>query len=202
MTEGRAVKALAEASLVADIRVDRDASRTGLVLRTDPPAGSQDPEVPVVTLDVALPPRLPTPGPEGELRTHDLSTFVERNADAFVGLYLDPDGTPVVVFGPGVDRSAWQDRLDAAAGGVPYRVDACGRTRDALHAVQDEVAGRGWVAGGRAVAFGVGIDPPTCTVRVESDLLSSDDVAQLAERFGTAISVDTTPGSHPVLLPG
>jgi hypothetical protein len=68
--------------------------------------------------------------------------------------------------------------------------------------VQDEVAGRGWVAGGRAVAFGVGIDPPTCTVRVESDLLRSGDVAQLAQRFGTAISVDTTPGSHPVLLPG
>ena len=40
-----------------------------------------------------------------------------------------------------------------------------------------------------------------CTVRIESDLLERAEIEALVERYGTAISFDTSEGSHPVLLP-
>lgn len=44
-------------------------------------------------------------------------------------------------------------------------------------------------------AFGVWVQPETCTVRVESDLLSQSEVRALVDRYGKAISFDTTEGS-------
>jgi hypothetical protein len=144
-------------------------------------------------------PRLPVPSPEHELDLHPLSTLVERNPAAFVGLYRDERGTAVVVFGPGADRGSWRGRLAAAAAGLPYRTETCSRGRRSLRAMQDEIAEWDWSAG-RRPPFGVWVDPSSCTVRVESDLLTRRDIATLVNRFGRAISIDTTPGSHPELL--
>ncbi len=65
--------------------------------------------------------------------------------------------------------------------------------------MQDEIATKDWSVS-KSPAFGVWVDPSSCTVRVESDLLTPGDVEALVHRFGTAISIDTTPGSHPELL--
>jgi hypothetical protein len=198
-SEADAVKALAESGLVANVRLDTDAPRTGAVRRSTPAAGHEPPKNSVIILHVAPDPRLPVPSPEHEQDLHPLSSLVERNPAAFVGLYRDGRGTAVVVFGPGADRGSWRDRLAAAARGLPYRTETCSRTRRSLRAMQDEIAAWDWSADKRP-PFGVWVDPASCTVRVESDLLTRRDIAALVNRFGTAISIDTTPGSHPVLL--
>jgi hypothetical protein len=45
------------------------------------------------------------------------------------------------------------------------------------------------------VAFGVWVQPETCTVRVESDLLTPSEIQALVDGYGTALSFDTTEGS-------
>jgi PASTA domain len=200
LNEADAVKALAESGLVANVRLDRDAPRTGAVRRSTPASGNEPSEHMVVVLDVALRPRLPVPEPEHEQDAHMLSSLVDGSPAAFVGLYRDGRGTAVIVFGPGVDPGSWRDRLTAAAAGLPYRTEMCSRDRRSLRAMQDEIATQDWSAS-KSPPFGVWVDPSSCTVRVESDLLTPGHIEALADRFGTAISTDTTPGSHPELLP-
>jgi hypothetical protein len=198
-TEREAVKALGASGLVANVRFAKDAPRTGKVLRSDPRAGSElDPES-VVLLTIAHAPRLPTPGPGHEQDLQPFNSIVEDNPDAFVGLYLDEEGVPHAVFGPGVDPAAWRERLAAAAEGLPYRTETCSESRASLRALQDEIAAKSWTED-KSLPFGVFVDPSTCTVRVESDLLTEDDIRALVDRYGTRISIDTTEGSHPVPL--
>ena len=199
LTEREAVKALGASGLVANVRFDKDAPRTGKVLRSDPGAGSELRPESVVGLTIALPPRLPPPAPGQEQDPQPFNSMVEDNPDAFVGLYLDEEGVPHAVFGPGVDPAAWRERLDAAAEGLPYRTETCSRSRASLRALQDEIAAKDWTQD-KSLAFGVFVHPSTCTVRVESDLLTDADIRTLVDRYGTRISIDTTEGSHPVLL--
>jgi len=201
LREADAVRALAESGLIANVRVNEDAPRTGAVRRSTPAAGKAAPESSVVVLDVAPMPRLPIPGPEREQDLDRLGSLVERHPKTFVGLYLYGRGTAVVVFGPRGDPASWSDRLAAAAAGHPYRTERCSRGRRGLRAIQDDVATRDWTAN-KSLGFGVWVDPSTCTVRVESDLLTEADIRALAHRYGTAISIDTTPGSHPELTRG
>jgi hypothetical protein len=200
-SEAKAVRALGAAGLVANIRFVKDAPRTGAVLRADPAPGSQVPARSVILLSIALGPRLPAPGPRHEEDLRPLSTLVEDNPTAFVGLYRDEGGMPHVVFGPDVDPTSWAPRLRKAAAGIRYVTDRCSRSHAGLQAVQDAVAAKHWTSK-RALSFSVAVHPATCTVRVESDLLTRHDVEALVDRFGTAISIDTTKGSHPELLPG
>jgi hypothetical protein len=199
LTEAEAVKALGAAGVVANVRFAKDAPRTGKVLRSDPGAGSELRAKSVVVLTIALGPRLPTPGPDHEQDLQPFNSMVEDNPDAFVGLYRDEKGVPHAVFGPGVDPAAWRKRLTAAAEGLPYRTETCSRSRASLRELQDEIATRSWTKN-KGLAFGVFVHPSTCTVRVESDLLTAADIRALADRYGTTVSVDTTEGSHPVLL--
>jgi hypothetical protein len=198
-SEAQAVTALGAAGLVANIRFVKDAPRTGTVLRADPGAGTKVSARSVILLAIALGPRLPTPGPAHEEDLRALSTLVEDNPGAFVGLYRDGHGIPHVVFGSGTDAASWARRLREAAGSIRYVTDRCSRDRADLRAVQEAVAAKDW-ASSRSLPFGVAVHPATCTVRVESDLLTPHDVKALVERFGTAISLDTTKGSHPVLV--
>jgi PASTA domain len=198
--EGDAVKVLGELGLVANIRRNNEAPRTGQVLWTVPRAQAMVPNYSVVTLTIALPPPLPTPQSGHEQDTHALGTLVEEHEDAFVGFYVDLDGVPVVVLGPGVNVTAWRERMDAAATGLYYRTSICGRSRGSLLQIQEKIARRDWSTNPR-IGFGVNVDPASCTVRVESDLLTADDIHVLVQRYGTAVSFDTTPGSHPVPLP-
>jgi hypothetical protein len=199
LTEAEAVKALGASDLVANVRFAKDAPRTGKVLRSDPGAGSDLRPESVVLLTIALAPRLPTPGPGHEQDLQPFNSMVEDNPDAFVGLYRDEEGVPHAVFGPGVDPAAWRERLAAAAEGLPYRTETCSRSRPSLRALQDEIATKRWTKN-KSLAFGVFVHPSTCTVRVESDLLTAADIRALVDRYGTKISIDTTEGSHPVLL--
>ncbi len=199
-TEAQAVKALGASGLVANVRLAKEAPRTGAVLRSVPEPGSEVPARSVVVLAIALDPPLPRPEPEDEQELHALGRLVEDNPDTFVGLYLDGEGIPHVVYGPGIDLRAWSPRVEAAAAGARYRTETCSRDRTSLGAVKDRVAAKDWTAN-PSLAFSVDVHPSTCTVRVESDLLTSADVEALVERFGTTISLDTTEGSHPVLLP-
>jgi PASTA domain len=201
LSEANAVRALGAAGLVANVRYVKDAPRTGAVLRADPAAGNNVPARSVILLSIALGPRLPDPGPGHEEDLRALSTVVEDTPSAFVGLYRDGQGVPHVVFGPGVDLAPWAPRLRKAAGGIRYVTDRCARSRADLRAVQDAVAAKHWTSN-RSLPFGVAVDPVTCTVRVASDLLTSHEIKALVDRFGTAISIDTTKGSHPELLSG
>lgn len=200
LSEGEAVKALGASAPVANVRHATDAPRRGNVLHSDPEAGSELPANSVVVLSIALGPRLPTPGPGHEQDLQPFNSLVEDHPEAFVGLYRDEAGIPHAVFGPGVDPATWQDRLTAAAEGVRYRTDTCSRDRKTLRAMLEEITTKDWSAN-KPLPFGVWVHPSTCTVRVESDLLTPADVEALVDRFGTAISIDTTEGSHPVLLP-
>lgn len=199
-TEGEAVKALAAAGLVANVRISYDAPRTGEVFRSVPKAGSESPPDSVVLLSVALAPRLPRPGQEHETEISRLSRLVENNPETFVGLYRDEAGIPHVVFGPDVDQDAWHDRLTAAAEGIDYpaegigyRTDTCTRDYKSLRALQDEIATKDWTSNKR-LPIGVEVHPSTCTVRVQTDELTDADIQTLVDRYGTAVSIDTTPG--------
>jgi hypothetical protein len=198
-TEGRAVKALGAAGLVANVRFVKAAPRTGKVLTSDPAVGTELRPKSVVVLTIALSPRRPAPAASREQELQPFNSLVEDHPDAFVGLYRDEEGIPVAVFGPGADPAAWRESLTTAAEGRPYRTETCSRSRAELRSLQDEIAKMSWTKD-KDLPFGVYVHPATCTTRVESDLLTDADIRALADSYGTAISIDTTEGSHPVLL--
>ena len=99
--------------------------------------------------------------------------LVEDNPDAFVGLFRDEAGVVVVAFDPAADPDALEERLTAAAEGINYqeegsgyRTATCPRSRASLEAIQDEITTRDWTENTR-LAFGVWVQPETCTVRVD-----------------------------------
>jgi hypothetical protein len=208
LPEGEAVKMLAEVGLLAEVRYQREAPRTGQVLDSDPPSGSEVVAGSSVRLRVAYERPLPVPDASEEQFLNEqlapLGRLVERNRQAFVGLYRDHSagtwGTLVVVFNPGTDEDAWRERLEAAAGDLPYRLESCTRSREELEQIQDELALRTWSPNARSISFGVFVDPATCTVRVESDQLTAEDIQALSDRFGTAVSLNTSEGASPRLL--
>jgi hypothetical protein len=207
LTEAEAVTALDAAGLVANVRYDRDLPRTNTVDRAVPAPGTDVDEHSVVLLYIALPPRLPLPAPEQEQESAPLSRLVSDHPDVFIGLYRDGAGVPHLVFGPGADPARWADRLQEAASGITYphegvgyRTDRCSRTNARLQAIEDEITTNQDWKENRNLAFGVWLQPETCTVRIESDLLERAEIEALVERYGTAISFDTSEGSHPVLL--
>jgi hypothetical protein len=208
LTEAEAVRAFDTAGLVANVRYDSDLRRTETVDRAVPAPGTEVDEHSVVRLYVALPPRLPLPAPEQETEIAPLSRLVDDHPNVFVGLYRDGAAVPHVVFGPGADPAQWADRLQEAASGITYphegvgyRADRCSRTHASLRAIEDEITTNQDWKENRNLAFGVWLQPESCTVRVESDLLERAEIEALVERYGTAISFDTSEGSHPVLLP-
>jgi hypothetical protein len=195
LDERAAVRTLAEAGLVAEVRYLADAPGSGLVRRALPDPNGR----PVVRLELTRPLR-PAGIPSDENRVRALSMLVEEHPEAFVGLYLDRQAVVRVVVGAGADETAWMERLGAAAGVVAWRTERCARTRTELRAVQDEIAAdRSWTSNHR-LAFATWVQPETCTVRIESDLLGAAEIDALVGRYGTALSFDTTPGSHPVRL--
>jgi hypothetical protein len=200
LTESKAVRALDEAGLVANVRSDRDLPRTETVDRAVPAPGTDVDERSVVRLYIALPSRLPLPAPEQEQEIAPLSRLVTDHPDVFVGLYLDGGAVPHVVFGPGADPAQWADRLQEAASGITYpqegvgyRTDRCSRTSASLRAMEDEIIEE-W-GERRRLVFGAWAQAETCTVRIESNLLERAQIEALIERYGTAISFDTSQGS-------
>jgi PASTA domain-containing protein len=208
LPEGEAVKMLAEVGLLAEVRYQREAVRTGEVLDSDPPSGSEVVAGSNVRLRVAYERPLPVPDASEEQFLNEqlapLGRLVERNRQAFVGLFRDHSagtwGTLVVVFNPGTDEDAWRERLDAAAGDLRYRIESCTRSREELEQIQDELALRTWSPKARSIGFAAFVDPATCTVRVESDQLTAEDIQALSDRFGTAVSLNTSEGASPRLL--
>ena len=200
LTEGEAVRALDAAGLVADVRTDRDLPRTATVDRVAPAPGTDVEYHSLVLLYLARPPHLPVPAPEQEEEIGPLSRLVTDHPNVFVGLYHDEAGVVHVVFGPGADPARWTDRLrEAARGitwpeeGVGYRADTCSRTNASLRSMEDEIISD-W-GEKRRLVFGAWAHAETCTVRVESNLLEPADIEALIERYGTAISFDTSQGS-------
>jgi hypothetical protein len=113
LSEGDAVKMLAEVGLLAEIRYQKEAPRTGLVLGTDPPSGSEVEAGSSVQVRIPYEPPLPVPDPAEEQQWNEhlapVSQLIESNPQAFLGVYrdnLDPGGILVVVFNPGADEDA------------------------------------------------------------------------------------------------
>ena len=204
LTEGEASKRLAAAGLVTNVRYVDEAPREGTVLRSDPAGGTELADHSVVVLYLSHPPRLPLPRPEQESEASRLGRLVTRNPDVFVGLYRGAEGALHVVFGPGADPAQWIERLNDAAEpitypepGIGYRIDTCPRSHGRLRPLQDEIAEDQSWHDNENLAFGVWVDPQTCTVRVESGLLRRPEIQALVARYGTAVSFNTTEGSQP-----
>ena len=209
LTEGEAVRALDAAGLVADVRTDRDLPRTATVDRVAPASGTDVDDHSVVLLYIADPPHPPPVAPEQEEEIGPLSRLVTDHPDVFVGLYHDEAGVVHVVFGPGADPAQWADRLrEAASGitwpeeGVGYRADRCPRTLASLQAIEDDIwtTYQDWVEA-RHLGFGAWVHAETCTVRVEAHLRPAK-IQEFVERYGTAISFDTSEGSQALLAIG
>jgi hypothetical protein len=191
-----AIHTLAQAGLVAVLNQAADAPRSGAVEAMEPAPGSSAAEGSLVRLEVGAPPRRSVPA--GTPEQEPLGRAVEECPVECLGLYRADDGTPVVVLAPGVDEQKWRERLAAAAAGRAFRIEIGTRSARELEAVQKRLSRRDWSPHAREIGFVTFVDPASSTVRVESDQLSPGDLAALAERFGTAVSIDTSPGSHPV----
>jgi len=191
LRQGAAVKALGAAGLVANVRVDRDAPRTGEVLRSTPAAGSELSASSIVALAVAWPPRREAPEPEEEQAVEALGNLIESNSDTFFGAYVDDGGVYVAVFGPGADPAAWNGRLAAAADGIPYRTDTCPRDWKSVTRAQNWIVENVWEEG---LGFSVGVDAETCTVRLSNGNLTPDQIRPVVERYGTAFSIESGMG--------
>ena len=208
LTEAEAARALDGAGLVMNVHYDDEAPRDGAVFDVSPAAGTEVAEGSAVVLYLSLPPRLPLPRPEHERQIVRFSRMITGNPDLFVGLYRDEAGVPHAVFGPGAKPEAWHDRLDEAIEavtyphpGIGYEIDICPRAHAPLRRMQDDIASDQSWSQRRGLAFGVFVDAATCTVRIESDLLRAAEIEALVDRYGTAISFNTTEGAHPRLLP-
>lgn len=200
LQERDAVKALAQAGLIAEIRIDRRAPMTGEVLRTDPSAGVELGPGSTVLLEAShmpMPPPAP-PGVDPEERYTTFGQFVENHHDAIVGYYIDEKGRLIVVFSPGVDIEAWLRRLEPhlGKGNQIYRTETCPRSWGELLRIQNEI-NPDLFTDPKGIAYSSWPEPATCTVRLTSDLFTREDIRRLIDRFGTAISFETTPGSHP-----
>jgi hypothetical protein len=200
LTEAEAVRSLGQRELIAVIRFDDQAPRTGKVLESSPTGGSMVDADSLVHLRVAYGPSRPTPRPDEEQQSHPIAHIVEANPDAFVGLYRDITGMVVVVFDPNVEVRAWREKLDTAANGLSYRTEWCSHSLADLQRVQSELQDRAWSPNAKSIAFGAFVDSSTCTVRVDSDQLTAADLEDLTQRFGPMVSFNTTPGAAPNLL--
>jgi PASTA domain len=191
LSEGEAVKALGAAGLVANVRVDDDAARTGKVLRSAPAAGSELTVSSIVALSIAWPPRRALPEPEEERAVEALGTLIESHPEAFFGAYVDDAGAYVAVFAPGADPAAWQDRLAAAANGISYGTDSCPRDPKSLTRAQGWIAKNVWEPG---LGFSVWVDAETCTVRLSNGNLAPAHIRAMVDRYGTAFSIQSGMG--------
>lgn len=198
LSQGEAVKALGAAGFVANVRVDRSASRTGEVLRSVPEAGSELSASSIVVLSVAWPTRPEMREPKEEQAVEALGNLIEANPGTFFGAYVDDAGVYVAVFGPGADPAAWNGRLAAAANGTPFRTDACPRDWKSLTQAQN------WIVENvseKGLGFSVWVDAETCTVRLNNGNLTPGQIRPVVERHGTALSIESGMGV-PRLAPG
>jgi hypothetical protein len=78
------------------------------------------------------------------------------------------------------------------------RPEPCERSLDSLDAVQAALSKRDWTS--RAVSFTSFVDPDTCTVRIESDLLTAAEMESIVARYGTSVSFNASPRSRPVRM--
>ncbi len=128
-----------------------------------------------------------------------LSALVAARPDVFVGLGWDEDGTPVIAFNPGVDTRAWEEQLKDAAGRPTYRTRTCAQSLSGLEQVQSDLALRTWSPRANSISFGLAVDPAACSVRLTSDQLQPSDTRELAARYGSLVTIDTSHG-HPIRL--
>jgi hypothetical protein len=184
-------KVLNAAGLVPVVRGEGAARPAeGTVLATDPAPGTVLPAGSVVTVTVrGTAPGWPPSATEREGAPNLLGHLIERYPDTFLGLGFDRAPDPIVVFNPGVDIGSWRARLDEAAEGQPYRVRSCARSRVELEQIKVLVQRWAWTSRPAGGAFGLDVDPATCSVRISGDWFTAADEQHLADRFGTAVTV-------------
>ena len=199
-SEAAAVKLLARYGLVAEIRYDPSSSPAGMVMDEAPPAGAAWPRSHVIGLLIAGRGELngPLGGPKNE-PDETLAPFaalIGANPQAFVGMYRDQAGTPVVVFNPGISPTAWRAQLGALARGRPYRTESCSHSLAELNGVADDLATADGILRQKHISFGVGVDAQTCTVRVHASALAASVLAALSKLYGPLITIDASGSPH------
>jgi hypothetical protein len=69
-----------------------------------------------------------------------------------------------------------------------------------LQQIQHEIERRSWSPNAKSISFGVFVDPATGTVRLDCDQLTRSDIRAVSDLFGTAVSLNTSPGASGDLL--
>lgn len=137
------------------------------------------------TVPVTKPPDTGVDTPNSGLMR--FSALVTANPDAFVGVYIDPRGSLVAVFGMDAQPETWAARLRDAAGSTLWRTARCGVTHADLDAVMRALETFEWPSG-TTPAFGAHIDPANCSVRITSHPLPSVDADALVKAFGPKVT--------------
>lgn len=191
--EGDALKLLARAGLEATVVYERrrDVS-AGLVTKSLPPSGTRLSGKRLVIF-VASPPQQAPDVDDGSLSA--LGRLIEREPAVFLGAYRKRSGSLHVAFNPGVDMAAWFDDIEDAVGGEDYEVTSCVKSGVQLEGIQRELGNRGWDVDPSA-AFSAWVDPSSCSVKLQSDQLSDEDVWRLAQMFGRLVTIDTSGGAY------
>jgi hypothetical protein len=185
---------LARADLVPVVRYAPEILvNAGAVMLTVPKAGMSAAAGDVVVLVVAGRPDAAFDGTPGAKALADLTA--ERE-DVFVGVGFsggDARKPLVVALAPGVDESAWQDRLAAAAGTQKYTVRQCDHTRAELRQIEAQMLPSDLLPRAKDITFAASLRPAECAVHVTGAFRTAE-VTALEDRYGTALAVQATVG--------
>lgn len=183
------------ANLVARIAYDPEAAPRGVVVSEVPAPGESVPLTSVIDLVIA-----------GERGRPEVETGVDAGLSpmgALVGLYpevflgLDVlEDPPIFVFNPGVDEDEWNDELEWAARGRPYRTKTCPVSLLVLRQVQAGLSLRTWWTN-RHFGFGISIAPARCQVWLETDPLTPSERGALRDAYGDLVWIDERGGVEP-----
>lgn len=173
-----AEKTMFAAGLVPMLRYEpalRDAS--GTVVATLPTPGTTVDIGSTVTLVIAGAP------PVG------LSGYALAHRDTVVGVARDAKGGWVVAVHTDADVTQLLGRLNDLAPGQRVRLQRCTRTWAELAKIEIELARRDFAPQVHNLTLGLELDPLACAVRINTDELTSAQVADLVQRYGGAVVV-------------
>ena len=192
--EGDALKALSLLGVDSTIVYQVNAQEaSGTVLGTDPAPGERiGASVPV--LFVAAPAPHESESVAGDETLENLGRLIAEESDVFVGAYRNAHGELIVALGPDAQAAEWRDQIESLTD-EPYATKSCPLSMHQLERVRLELADRAWDKGSLA-AFSAWLDPPSCSILLQSDKLSEVDIVALAQMFGSAVTIDTSGGAY------
>jgi hypothetical protein len=182
-----AAKLLGEANLAHIVRYAPEIlTGPGSVVLSVPKAGTSASTGDVIVLVVAGAAQTQEEGTPG---VRALAALADARQDVFVGVGRDGRGGAVVAVNPGVDLTAWQDRLDAAARGERFTVRQCEHGRDELSSLQAGLLPADLLPRAGQIHYSAALQPATCSVWV-AGTFRPDEVKLLRQRYGAMLTIE------------